>query len=64
MLRASLAAEPDTTKTLARHEAARTARLDAAREHAATAEHADGAAAFAQRYAAFSHWMLTTAPAT
>ncbi|MEU6316920.1 hypothetical protein [Streptomyces sp. NPDC047009] len=55
MLRASLAAESDTTKTLAWHEAAHTAWFDAAREHAATAERADGAAAFAQRYAAAGH---------
>jgi salicylate hydroxylase len=38
------------------------ARFDRVREFAADVEHADGAAEFAQHYAAFSHWMLTTAP--
>jgi salicylate hydroxylase len=33
------------------------------REHSAAVEHAADAGEFAQRYAAFSHWMLTTAGA-
>ncbi|MFI9273512.1 FAD-dependent monooxygenase [Kitasatospora sp. NPDC052896] len=64
VLRASLAAGPDTARALARYEDARTARFDQVREHAAAVEHATGAAEFAQRYAAFSHWMLSTAPTT
>ncbi|MEV0278755.1 FAD-dependent monooxygenase [Streptomyces sp. NPDC050610] len=64
VLRAALAGEHDTAKALARYEAARTARFDAVREHAAAVEQASDAAEFAQRYAAFSHWMLTTAPDT
>ncbi|MEU9454170.1 FAD-dependent monooxygenase [Streptomyces sp. NPDC048277] len=63
VLRASLDAEPDTAKALLRYEAARIARFEEVREHSAAVELAADAAEFAQRYAAFSHWMLTTAPA-
>lgn len=62
VLRAELTAQPDTAGALARYEAARTARFERVREHADAVEHADGAAEFAERYAAFSHWMLSTAP--
>ncbi len=62
VLRASLAAGPDTATALARYERARTARFDHVRQHAAAVENATGAAEFARRYAAFSHWMLATAP--
>lgn len=64
VLRTELAAGPDTAAALARYEEARTARFATVREHSAAVEHAEGAAEFAERYAAFSHWMLTTAPAT
>ena len=37
-------------------------RFDRVRELSADVENADGAREFAERYAAFSHWMLTTAP--
>ncbi|MEV7319523.1 FAD-dependent monooxygenase [Streptomyces sp. NPDC093970] len=63
VLRAALAAGPDTRTALARYEAARTARFTEVRAHAAAVEQAVGAREFAERYAAFSHWMLTTAPA-
>ncbi|MFJ4918937.1 FAD-dependent monooxygenase [Streptomyces sp. NPDC088725] len=62
VLRACLAAGPDTATALARYEDARTTRFDRVREHAAAVEQASGAAEFAERYAEFSHWMLTTAP--
>ncbi|MFG3254756.1 FAD-dependent monooxygenase [Streptomyces sp. NPDC048172] len=53
-----------TATALARYERARTARFATVRQHAAAVEHADGATESAERYAAFSHWMLTTAPTT
>ncbi|MEV7395111.1 MULTISPECIES: FAD-dependent monooxygenase [unclassified Streptomyces] len=62
VLRACLAAEPDTAKALAQYEAERTARFDQVRVHADAVERAADAEEFAARYAAFSHWMLTTAP--
>ena len=64
VLRDALAAEPDTAGALARYEGARATRFEHVREHAAAVEHAADAAEFAERYAAFSHWMLTTAPTT
>ncbi|MFE4995660.1 hypothetical protein ACFRH4_30820 [Streptomyces mirabilis] len=64
VLRDCLAHESDMAKALARYEAARTTRFDGVRDHAAAVERASDAAEFAHRYAAFSHWMLTTAPAT
>jgi salicylate hydroxylase len=64
VLRASLAAGPDTVEALARYEGARAARFEQVREHADAVERATGTAEFAERYAAFSHWMLTTAPTT
>lgn len=64
VLRGSLTAEADLEKALTGYAHARTARFDAVREHSAAVEHADGAVEFARRYAAFSHWMLTTAPDT
>jgi 2-polyprenyl-6-methoxyphenol hydroxylase-like FAD-dependent oxidoreductase len=45
---------------LPRYEQARMARFDRVREFSADVENATGPAEFAQRYAAFSHWMLTT----
>ncbi|WP_323056050.1 FAD-dependent monooxygenase [Streptomyces sp. NEAU-W12] len=64
VLRSILAAETDLEKALATYEHARSARFDTVRRHSAAVEHAGDAAEFAQRYAAFSHWMLATAPAT
>ncbi|MFF7985605.1 FAD-dependent monooxygenase [Streptomyces sp. NPDC007901] len=63
VLRASLTDEPDTAKALARYEAARAARLEEVRAHADAVERAADGEEFAERYAAFSHWMITTAPA-
>jgi len=62
VLRASLSAAPDTATALARYERARITRFEHVRNHSAAVEHAVGAAEFARHYAAFSHWMLTTAP--
>ncbi|GAA2074654.1 FAD-dependent monooxygenase [Streptomyces albiaxialis] len=64
VLRAELAREGDVAAALARYEHARRARFEQVRAHADAVEHADGAAESAERYAAFSAWMLTTAPAT
>ncbi|MGW7540367.1 FAD-dependent monooxygenase [Streptomyces sp. NPDC054770] len=64
VLRAVLSAEPHLPQALVRYEAARTARFDDVREHAVAVEQATDAAEFALRYTDFSHWMLTTAPAT
>ncbi|MDX3636126.1 FAD-dependent monooxygenase [Streptomyces europaeiscabiei] len=64
VLCSSLTADADLGKALTAYEHARSARFDTVREHSAAIEHAGDAAEFAQRYAAFSRWMLTTAPAT
>ncbi|ONI76120.1 oxidoreductase [Actinosynnema sp. ALI-1.44] len=64
VLRTELADEPDTAKALARYESARMARFEQVRAHSAAVEHAEGPADTAERYTAFSHWMLNTAPAT
>ncbi|QCD60235.1 FAD-dependent monooxygenase [Streptomyces hawaiiensis] len=64
VLRSNLTAEADLEKALTGYEHARSARFDTVREHSAAVEHASDAVEFAQRYAAFSRWMLTTAPAT
>lgn len=64
VLRAELAGGSGTAAALARYEDARRARFEQVREHSAAVEHAEGAAESAERYAAFSHWMLTTAPTT
>jgi salicylate hydroxylase len=64
VLRSSLTAEDDPEKALTAYEHARSTRFDTVREHSAAVEHASDAVEFAQRYAAFSRWMLTTAPAT
>jgi salicylate hydroxylase len=63
-LRSSLTAEAGREKALIAYEHARSARFAAVREHSAAVEQAGDAVEFAQRYAAFSRWMLTTAPAT
>jgi 2-polyprenyl-6-methoxyphenol hydroxylase-like FAD-dependent oxidoreductase len=64
VLRVNLADEADPEKALARYENARTARFQKVREHSTAVEEADNAVDFARSYAEFSHWMLTTAPAT
>ncbi|WP_410665492.1 FAD-dependent monooxygenase [Amycolatopsis sp. lyj-84] len=64
VLRAELADESDIAKALARYESARRSRFEKVREHSEAVENANGAAESAERYAAFGHWMLTTAPAT
>ncbi|WP_225447185.1 FAD-dependent monooxygenase [Streptacidiphilus sp. PB12-B1b] len=64
VLRAALDAGPDTATALADYERARAARFEQVQRHADAVEHADGADDFARCYAAFSHWMLITAPAT
>lgn len=64
VLRTELAAGPDTAKALVRYERARAARFEKVRAYSASVEDAEGPAEFAERYAAFSHWMLTTAPTT
>ncbi|MGW1625874.1 hypothetical protein [Streptomyces sp. NPDC002172] len=51
-----------TAKALVRYEAERTARLQEVRAHADAVERAADAEEFAERYAAFSRWILTTAP--
>jgi salicylate hydroxylase len=64
VLRSALSAERDPATALARYEDVRAARFVRVREHSAAVEKAADAAEFAERYAAFSHWMLTTAPQT
>jgi salicylate hydroxylase len=64
VLRVALRTAPDLREALERYEHARIARFDRVREFADDVEHAVGPAEFARRYAAFSHWMLSTAPAT
>ncbi|WP_086802899.1 FAD-dependent monooxygenase [Streptomyces caniscabiei] len=64
VLRACLTAEADLEKALTTYEQTRRARFATVREHSAAVEKAGDAAEFAERYAAFSHWMLTTAPTT
>lgn len=61
-LRAQLSAAPTLRDALTGYEQTRIARFEQVRGHADRLENADGPAEFAQRYAAFSHWMLTTAP--
>jgi 2-polyprenyl-6-methoxyphenol hydroxylase-like FAD-dependent oxidoreductase len=61
MLRAALTTS-SLPEALARYEQARIARFDRVREFADDVQQADGPVEFAARYAAFSHWMLSTAP--
>ena len=62
VLRETLRTEPGLGAALTRYEQTRIPRFEKVREFAAQVENARGPAEFAQRYAAFSHWMLTTAP--
>ena len=62
VLRAALAAEPSLDTALTSYEQARMPRFAQVREFAAQVENAAGPAEFAQCYAAFSQWMLATAP--
>ncbi|MBU3867322.1 FAD-dependent monooxygenase [Streptomyces sp. 4503] len=64
VLRAELASGSATAASLARYESARRVRFEQVREHSAAVEHANGAAESAERYAAFTHWMITTTPTT
>jgi salicylate hydroxylase len=64
VLRTALSGTPDLDDALKQYEHARMPRFDRVRELADDVEFAHGPAEFAQRYAAFSHWMLTTAPQT
>ncbi|WP_221351981.1 FAD-dependent oxidoreductase [Streptomyces beigongshangae] len=62
VLRGVLTAGTDLEKALSTYEFVRSARFATVREHSAAVENAGDAVEFARRYAAFSHWMLTTAP--
>lgn len=64
VLRAALTAEPTLPAALRSYEQTRMARFDRVRELSDLVENATGPAEFAERYATFSHWMLSTAPAT
>jgi salicylate hydroxylase len=52
----------DLAAALAGYERPRIERFDEVRELSAKVENAADAAEFAEQYAGFSHWMLTTAP--
>jgi len=60
VLRSELTDAPNLAEALQRYEKARMARFDRVREFSASVEKAKDATEFAERYAAFSHWMLTT----
>ncbi len=62
VLRAALSASPDPAAALPAYERARIPRFDRIREFSESVENTADAAEFAETYAAFSHWMLTTAP--
>jgi 2-polyprenyl-6-methoxyphenol hydroxylase-like FAD-dependent oxidoreductase len=62
VLRSALLSAPDLGSALVQFERTRMARFDRVREFSAAVEDADGADEFARQYAAFSHWMLATAP--
>lgn len=62
VLRRGLAGETDLAMALAGYAKERMPRFDQVHAHADEVEQAADAARFAERYAAFSHWMLTTAP--
>ncbi|MFC3452402.1 FAD-dependent monooxygenase [Amycolatopsis speibonae] len=64
VLRAELTGEADPAEALVRYESARRTRLEKVREHSDAIEYADGAVESAERFATFSDWMLSTAPAT
>jgi 2-polyprenyl-6-methoxyphenol hydroxylase-like FAD-dependent oxidoreductase len=52
----------DLAAALTRYAGLRRPRFDEVHQHADAVERAADAAEFAERYVAFSHWMLTTAP--
>ncbi|MQY21841.1 Aurachin C monooxygenase/isomerase [Nocardia sp. RB20] len=62
VLRACLSATADLPTALREYERRRRERFARVREFSAEIEFAADAGQFARRYAAFSHWMLTTAP--
>lgn len=57
-----LSREPDLPSALRDFQKARMLRFDRVREFSAEVEAAAGASEFAERYAAFTHWMLATGP--
>ncbi|WP_399141447.1 FAD-dependent monooxygenase [Streptomyces sp. NBUA17] len=59
VLRDELARDSDTAAALARYESHRRTRFEQVRQHSRAVETADGAVESAERYAAFTHWMLT-----
>ncbi|QUQ65138.1 FAD-dependent oxidoreductase [Kutzneria sp. CA-103260] len=59
VLRDELAGSAGLPEALRRYEIARMARFERVREFSASVEQAKDAEEFAERYAAFSHWMLT-----
>ncbi|MDT8911910.1 FAD-dependent monooxygenase [Amycolatopsis sp. PS_44_ISF1] len=62
VLRTALKTTPDLTEALKSYEQPRMERFERVRKFSADVETVTGAAEFAERYAAFSHWMLTTTP--
>jgi 2-polyprenyl-6-methoxyphenol hydroxylase-like FAD-dependent oxidoreductase len=62
VLRDALAATTDLATALKDYEDARMARFTTVREHSDAVERATSPAEYAAAYAAFSQWMLTTAP--
>ncbi|QIS13814.1 FAD-dependent oxidoreductase [Nocardia arthritidis] len=62
VLRDALDTAPTLRAALGAYEQLRIPRFERVREWADEVENADGPAESAQRYAAFSHWMHTTAP--
>lgn len=62
VLRGALKTEPGLREALTGYERARIPRFERVREFSAAVEAADSPDDFAREYAAFSHWMLTTAP--
>ncbi|WP_067890258.1 FAD-dependent monooxygenase [Nocardia vaccinii] len=61
VLCACLCADADLANALSEYERRRRERFDRVRAFSTEVEFAADAEEFAQRYAAFSHWMLTTA---
>lgn len=63
VLRDALAARPSVPEALRAYEQARIPRFGTVRAYADEIQHAEDATAFADAYARFSHWMVTTAGA-
>jgi 2-polyprenyl-6-methoxyphenol hydroxylase-like FAD-dependent oxidoreductase len=62
VLRVALATAPALPEALHQYESSRIARFERVREFAGSVEAAADSAEFAERYGAFTDWMLTTAP--